>query len=63
MADGVKLLLRPAAVADIRATRDYYNRTGSRLHEQFAYKLGEPDLVHVLRIVHHHTTPDRWPTD
>jgi len=35
----VKLLLRPAAVADLRATRDYYEQAGSRLHEQFAQEL------------------------
>lgn len=35
----MKLLLRPAAVADIRATRDYYQQAGSRLHEQFAEEL------------------------
>ncbi|CAN5903459.1 type II toxin-antitoxin system RelE/ParE family toxin [soil metagenome] len=35
----MKLLLRPAAVADIRATRDYYEQAGSKLHEQFAEEL------------------------
>lgn len=35
----MKLLLRPAAVADLRATRDYYEQAGSRLHEQFAEEL------------------------
>ncbi|MGI9015861.1 MAG: type II toxin-antitoxin system RelE/ParE family toxin [Euzebya sp.] len=35
----MKLLLRPAAVADIRATHDYYEQAGSRLHEQFAEEL------------------------
>jgi plasmid stabilization system protein ParE len=35
----VKLFLRLAAVADIRATRNYYEQAGSRLHEQFAEEL------------------------
>jgi plasmid stabilization system protein ParE len=35
----VKLLLRPAAVADIRAARDYYAQTGARLDEKFADEL------------------------
>lgn len=35
----MKLLLQPAAVADLRATRDYYEQAGSRLHEQFAEEL------------------------
>lgn len=35
----MKLLLRPAAAADIRATRDYYEQAGSSLHEQFAEDL------------------------
>jgi plasmid stabilization system protein ParE len=35
----VKLLLRPAAVADIRATRDYYAQAGAGLDEKFADEL------------------------
>jgi plasmid stabilization system protein ParE len=35
----VKLLLRPAAVADIRAARDYYEQGGARLDEKFADEL------------------------
>lgn len=35
----MNLFLRPAAVADVRATRNYYEQAGSRLHEQFAVEL------------------------
>jgi toxin ParE1/3/4 len=35
----VKLLLRPAAAADIRAARDYYDEAGPGLHEDLAEEL------------------------
>lgn len=35
----MKLLLRPAAVADLRATRDYYEQERPGLHEAFAEEL------------------------
>ena len=39
LADSVKFLLRPAAVTDIRATRDYYAQADAGLDEEFADEL------------------------
>lgn len=39
LAHRVRLLLQPAAAADIRATRDYYEQAGSSRHEPFAEEL------------------------
>lgn len=37
----MKLHLRPAAVADIRATREYYEQARARLHDEFAEELDQ----------------------